>query len=262
MNYPLFISMLKRNRNLILVCALILIFYIIAVIGIYPSNMDIAKSMPENLARAFGIEQGILDFGVFLASGFYGISFVLFLLIYCVLIATRLVAHLVDQGSMAYLLATPESRTRIVITQALVLVFGLFLIVFLTSIAGLLGTYFMVEDTVLNITRFAQMNLVGFLLFFVIGGYSFLFSCLFNDEKRALAASGLLSVVFFLVNTLPRMSKELDWLQYFTPFAAFEPSEIARGVFSVLPVSIGLSVSGLLLYGLAIIIFKKRDLPL
>ena len=262
MNFPLFISMLKTNRTVILVCTLLLVFYILAVIGIFPSDMDLAKQMPENLARAFGVEEGIQDLGVFLGSGFYGISFVLFLLIYCVLVATRLIAHLVDNGSMAYLLSTPESRTRIAITQASVLVFGLLIIVLLTCIAGLLGVSVIIKDAELNVTRFMQMNLVGFLLFFIISGYSFLFSCLFNEEKRALAASGILSVVFFLINSLGRMSQEMEWLNRFTPFTAFQPAEIAKGTVNVLPVSIGLGITGVLLYGLAIYIFRRRNLSL
>lgn len=262
MNFPLFASMLKRNRTIILVCASLLVFYILAVIGIFPSNMDMTKSMPKGLARAFGVEEGTQDLGVFLGSGFYGISFVMFLIIYCVLTATRLIARLVDQGSMAYLLSTPASRTQVALTQACVLIFGLVSMVSLTFITGFLGVNVIIKNPHFNATRFVQMNLVGFLLFFVIGGYSFVFSCLLNDEKRALAASGLLSVIFFLLNSLARMGQDLKWLQFFTPFTAFQPTEIAKGTASVLPISIGLGVAGLLLYGLAIIIFRRRDLPL
>ena len=262
MSFPLFTSMLKRNRTIVLVSTLLLIFYILAVIGMFPSGMDIAEQMPKNLARAYGVEEGIRDLGVFLGSGFYGISFVLFLIIYSVLTATRLVARLVDQGSMGYLLSTPASRTRVALTQACVLVFGLLLIVLLTFIAGLGGIYGIIENPDLNVIRFVQMSLVGFLLFFVVSSYSFLFSCLFNDEKRALAASGLLSVIFFLLNSLARMGQDLEWMQYLTPFTVFNPTEIAKGAISVLPISIGLSVAGLLLYGLAVTIFRKRDLPL
>ncbi|MCH5585810.1 hypothetical protein MK805_12745 [Shimazuella sp. AN120528] len=58
------------------------------------------------------------------------------------------------------------------------------------------------------------------------------------------------------------MSEKLDWLCNFTIFHAFDPGKIADGSVNVAPLSFGLAVSAIILFGLATIIFKRKDLPI
>ena len=53
----------------------------------------------------------------FVANYLYGFILIAIPMLCLVLIAVRLVARYVDQGSMAYLLATPNTRGTIVTTQ-------------------------------------------------------------------------------------------------------------------------------------------------
>jgi len=45
-------------------------------------------------------------------------------------------------------------------------------------------------------------------------------------------------------------------------FTLFRPKEIAEGTYNIWPVSIGLTVGALCIFILAIVVFRKRDLPL
>lgn len=264
MNNTLFQSTLKRNIKLFTAFTTLILFYSLVIMSMYKPNGESSpwKALPEDMKVAFGMGSGMGGLDVFMASGFYGVTFVLFMMIYCILVANQLISHLVDQGSMAYLLSTPVSRSRIAITQASVLVVNLFIITLLTTIVGFLGSQVMFKDVELNAVTFIQINMMGFLLFFFISGYSFLFSCLFNSGKRTLSVSALISVVFYGIHLVSNMNPDLEWLPYLTVLTAFQPTEIATGAFDVLPVALGLGVSGILLYVLAVLVIRKRNLPL
>jgi ABC-2 type transport system permease protein len=269
MNPSLFFSTLKTNGKSIFSYAFGSAFYVLLIMWIYPSIAkssaldEVMKQMPKNYLSAFGFDGGMpKDLSGFLAGEFYGLLFILILLIYSVILSSQLMVRLVDRGSMTYLLSTSVSRTRIALSQALILVFGLLIITLFTIVTVLIGSGLIIEDSHLNVSNFIQMNIVGFLLFFVVSGYSFFFSCVLNDEKRALSISGGLSVVFFAINLVAKMSTDFDWLKYFTIFSAFNPTEIAKGTVDILPISLVLGGSGIILFSLAIFIFRKRDLPL
>ncbi|PLR95045.1 hypothetical protein [Bacillus sp. T33-2] len=120
----------------------------------------------------------------------------------------------------------------------------------------------MIENPVFNQQSFTELNLIGFLLFLVIGGYSFLFSCAINDEKRALGAAAGLTVIFFGLNLVSKLSEDLSWIENITLFSLFNPQAIIRGAAALLPISTGLLMGALLLFGLSVVTFKNRDLPL
>lgn len=269
MNGALFKAMLKMNVKNIFSYAIGAAFYMLLVMWIYPSIAksdamgQIFEQMPDQYLSAFGIEGGMpKDLSGFLAAEYYGLIFLIILMIFSVMTASQLVARLVDRGSMSYLLATPVSRVRIALTQATILVLGLLVITVFSVLPVVFGAKWMVDDADIHLARFIDMNVVGFLLFFVISGYSFLFSCLFNDEKRALAISGGLSIVFFAINLVSKMSEDFEWLKKMTIFSVFNPSDIAKGEVTILPIALSLGAAGMVLYILGILIFKKRDLPL
>ncbi|PKR84123.1 ABC transporter permease subunit [Heyndrickxia camelliae] len=269
MNASLFFSTLKTNGKTLFSYAIGSAFYVLLIMLIYPSfaksnAMDVVlKQMPQKYLNAFGLDGGMpQNLSGFLAGEFYGLLFLLILMIYSVILSSQLMVRLVDRGSMAYLLSTSASRTKVAVTQAAILIFGLLLITVITIATVLIGSDLMIKGNDLEVSNFIQMNVVGFLLFFVISGYSFFFSCVFNDEKRVLAVSGGLSVIFFAIHLVAKMSTDYDWLKYFTVFSTFDPSGIAKGTVNILPISLALGFSGIVLYTLAILIFSKRDLPL
>jgi len=263
MNRALFLSTYRRSFKLFLVFAVLSMFYLVSTIAMYTGGeSDPFEALPETMKNAFGISSGIQGLTGFLATGFYGATFVIFLMIYCIIVSNQLMAQLVDRGSMAYFMSTPVSRKRIALTQASVLLVNLAAISVLLSLTGLVMSPALHSDGQLDTASFLQINLVGFLLFFLISGYAFLFSCLMNESKHALTASGLLSVVFYALQLISNMSDDAQWMSNLTVLAAFQPLEIAASSFPVLPTSLALGASGILLYGCGIWLFSKRNLPL
>lgn len=191
MNAILFRQMMKVHMKTFMNYAFGSAFYILLIFWLYPSigkNVDaidvLVDAMPEGVGRAFGLS-GFGTAEAFISGEYYGLILILLLAIVCVQLSTQLVAKLVDQGSMAYLLSTPTTRAKVALTQALVLVTGLLLIMGVTTLAGFAGNaWFLAGDYEFNTSRFIEMNVGAFLLFFAVGGIAFLVSSLSNDEKR------------------------------------------------------------------------------
>lgn len=269
MNLALFNAMLKTRGKSLFSFAIGALIYEWLIIWIWPSfknagNLEEVMSMfPEEVLKAFGFEKGGFDnLSSFLSTEFYGFLFVVILIIYSIMTAIHLIARFVDQGSMAYLLATPVSRAKVAVTQATFLLFGLFLICLFTTFGGWAGAQLLIDDPAFDVAPFIQINLLGFLLFSVIGGYSFLISCLFNDEKRALGAAAGLTLLFYAMDMIGKLSEDLGWVRDLSIFSLFRPTEIAMGTYDVLPTALGLGLATLVLLAAAVQIFRKRDLPL
>ncbi|MCA0756357.1 ABC transporter permease subunit [Paenibacillus sp. N4] len=264
MNKALFVSSFQRTAKLYGIFTALILFYLIVIIGMYTSSVeaDPFEMLPEGMKDAFGLGAGMNGLTGFVASSFYGVSFVIFMMILCIMAANQLMAHLVDRGSMAYLLSTPVSRRKIATTQAAVLITGLFALTGIALGAGLLAAPLLAEQAEFDRHAFVQLNVTGFLLFFVISGYSFLFSSLFNDAKHSLAASGGLSVLFYMIHLIGNMTDNHEWLDYLTPLSLFEPAAIAAGEVNVALHAVSLGAAGIALYASAVYLFSRRDLPL
>lgn len=268
MNMSLFKANLRSQSKNFFSYALGSLLYLWILIWVFPSIVStegvnkLIDSMPESLLKATGLTGGIQEFNSFLAGEYYGLVFVLLLMIFSVTVSTQLVAHHVDKGSMAYLLTTPVSRTKVAFTQAITLVSGLLIIVLVTYVGGLIGVTWFLGDHEINHELFLKMNLVGGLLFLVVCSYSFFFSCIFNDEKQSLGASAGLTIFFYGIDMVGKLSEDFEWLRNFSIFNLFRPQEIVSGNYDVGIVSIVLFSVAVLIFAISITVFKKRDLPL
>jgi len=268
MNMTLYKQMMKVNLKGFMNYSFGSAFYILFMCWLYPGIAENAKaidsvvqSMPEGIGRAFGLN-GFGTAEAFISGEYYGLILVLILSIVCVQLSTQLMAKLVDQGSMAYLLSSPTTRVKIALTQALVMTTGLFLIIAITTIAGIASRTWFLEGFEFDTTRFIQMNISAFLLFFAVGGITFLISSLANDEKKAVGISGFITFGFFSLDLIGKLSTQLDWMKSITIFTLYRPGDIINGKADLLTSYTALLAIGLVSIALAIIIFRKRDLPL
>lgn len=264
LNIPLLKTSFKKTSKLMIGLTVLISFYLLVTAGMYdPSGeTDLMEALPEAMRDVLGMEIGPQTIESFLSTGFYNASFLIFMVIFSLLVANQLLVTLVDRGSMAYLLTTPVARKKVAFTQAAVLVISILFISTVTMVVGVFGINVIVSDADLHLSTFLQINVLAFLLFFVIGGYAFLFSSIFNETRKAFAASGGLTLIFYMLNIFANTGQDVGWLKYFTLFSVFQPLEIVNGTMNVFLASIGLGAAGILLYFVSIAIFSKRDLPL
>jgi ABC-2 type transport system permease protein len=268
MNAALLRSMMKTNAQTIFSYAFGMVFYLCLVLWVYPSIASssalntVLKTMPQSMLKVFGLQAGIQQVGDYLSGEFYGLIYVIIMAVFTLTTASKLVAHLVDRGPMAYLLASPVSRVRVAWTQAVVLLTGMFIISVFTTIGGWLGAAWLVKHQHLDIGPFVQMNLIGFLLFAVVSGYSFLCSCAFNDEKKALGTSATITLVFYGLNLVGKLSDKVAWMKNLSVFTAFDAQGILHGHVHVIQTALGLAVGAAILFIAGVLVFRQRELPL
>lgn len=269
MNGTLFKQMMRMNLRGFLNYGFGSAFYILLMFWLYPGIAtnagaidSIVASMPEGVGRAFGLN-GFGTADAFISGEFYGLILVLILSIVSVQLATKLMARLVDQGSMAYLLSTPTTRGRIAFTQAAVLTVGLLLILGITTLAGFAGNaWFLGEEHALHAGKFVELNVAAFLLFFAVGGLSFLISSVAADEKRALGTAGAITFGFYSLDLLGKLSERIEWVRGASLFALYRPAGIINGTADLLVPFLAMAAVGLVSFGLAIVLFRRRDLSL
>ncbi len=121
MNATLFKKEIKSNWLLLVIFLAVLSVYGSMITMMFNPEMGdslkmMADSMPD-LFAAFGmadVGQTLLEF----VSGYlYGMLYVAFPGVFIIILSNRLVSRYVDNGSMAYLLAVPQKRWKIMLTQ-------------------------------------------------------------------------------------------------------------------------------------------------
>jgi ABC-2 type transport system permease protein len=270
MNFSLYKQMMKVNVKGVMNYAIGAAFYIFLMVWLYPSMQetakplnDMLKAMPAGMTKAFNLQNGFGSFEAFISGEFYGLLYTLIVSIFCVVVPTQLMAKLVDQGSMAYLLSTPTTRGKVAFTQASVFLTGLFLIAAITTVCGIVGVHIFIDNTSsFHIDRFIQLNLAAFALFVALGGISFLVSSLSNDEKKATGTSGMIIFGLYSLDIIGKISDKIDWLKDFTIFTLYKPGDIVNGKGDLTQDCIILLLIGFVAFIFAILIFRKRDLPL
>ncbi len=265
MSIPLLKIELKSNCKIILLFLAIITLYAGLITAMFDPELgaginELAESMPQFFA-VFGMENPGTTLLDFLNNYLYGFILILIPFIYIILMCYKLVAKYIDKGSMAYLLNTHYSRTKIMLTQFTVLLIGLFVLICYSTALIIFVSNFMFEGE-MEISKFLLLNLGLFILEIFLSTLCFMFACLFSELKFSIGLGAGLGMIFFLVQMLSQTSEDIEFLKYLTPLTLFNPeSLVAFETKSFICLSILLS-SAIVFFVIAIFRFKKRDLSL
>ena len=259
----LFKREMKANIKLLTIFIYILTLYIFMIVYMFNPNSGtgwdaIIKLMP-GVMKAAGFTSGGNTLIGAVATGLYGMILLMVPLVFYIILGNKLIAGYVDRGSMACLLATPNKRLKIALTQALCMWVSIGILVIYTTVAIIVSSAIM-HPGLLNIRKLVFINLVLYSLHIAISGICFFASCISNDTKRSLSIGAGIPIVLFLIQMLANMGGKLTDLKYFTIFTFFNTNDIIAGKNVVLNVSILVAVA-IVLYGTGIFIFSKRDIP-
>lgn len=262
-SFTLFKREMKANYKLLTIFIYILTIYILSVVWMFnPDSTNafdaVIKSMP-GLMKAFGFAMSGNSLLGFIATDLYGMLVLMFPMIFSIILGNKLVAGYVDRGSMAYLLATPNKRVKLALTQALSMWVNMAILIAYTTVAIIIFSAIM-HPGKLEIGKFVIMNVVIYFLHIAISAICFFASCISNDTKRSFTIGAGIPIIFFLIQMLANLGGKLENLKYFTIFTLFNTSDIIAGKSVVLPILL-LAAIAIILYSAAIFIFSKRDLP-
>lgn len=265
MNLTLYKKEWKSNWILWVIFAAVLTVYACMIVAMFDPKMGdslkmMADSMPEIFA-AFGmadVGQTLLEF----ISGYlYGILLTAFPAVYIILLSNKLVARYIDNGSMAYLLAVPEKRTKMIRTQVIYSITSLLALQIYIVAVLLIYSQIMFSGE-LEITAFLRINVGLFGLWMMMGGICFFFSSVFNDTKWASGCSTAFVVYAILVQMISQVGDKFENIKYATPMTLFQVDGLAAGDGSAWVGCLVMYLIGIVFYVTAVQVFARRDLPI
>ena len=264
MSWTLFKATLRANWILGLVFAGILLIYAPTAVGMF--NPDSAAEieamlslLPEPIWKAMGFVDLGTDLTVYLANYLYGFVMIAFPMIYCSILANRLIARHVDRGSMAYLLATPNTRVRIGVTQALYLVVSLAVVLGINVAVTLVMAEGMFPGR-LDVSAFLALNWLTYLALLAAGAAGFVSSCSFSETRYSLAVGAGVPGLFFVLRMLSGLGEETEWLGYLSVYSVISIDRILTAPSYALNATLVLLPATALLLAAGVLIFDRRSL--
>jgi ABC-2 type transport system permease protein len=265
MNLVLYKKEWKSNGILLLIFMAVLSMYAVMIIYMFDPELGdslktMAESMPEVFA-AFGMAEVGQTLLEFVTGYLYGILLTALPAVYIIILANRLIAKYVDNGSMVYLLAAPHKRKKIAGTQAAFLV---------TSLAVLLGyviALILIVSQILfpgelDIAGFMRVNVGLFGLWLMLGGICFLCSCIWNESKMAVGVSSAVVVYSILVQMISQVGDTFEKMKYATPMTLFSADGLSANTGEAWVTCAIMYGAGIICIGAAVQIFRKRNLPI
>ena len=256
------LPLLKRNLaqtwKILLIILAAMTMYTTVIIYMYDPELahmlnDYQQALP-GMMTAVGMTGIAGNLTEFVHIYLYGFIMLVFPVIFLIILGNKLLAHYVDTGSMAVLLSTPNSRTRILVTQLLTLLLETALLIALITAIGIVSCESLFPGE-LDIPVYLKLNAALLLLHLMLGGIVFLPACIF------IVGAGLL-ILFFLFQMLGNMGGDLEFFRYLTPFTLFPGEKIVSGQDGATGSCVIMAVIGAALYGSGAVCFGRKDLPL
>ena len=263
------LPLLKRNMSQIWKILLILLaaMTLYTTVIIYMYDPELAHMLNDYQIALPGIMSAVGMTGIagnlteFVYIYLYGFIMLVFPIIAIIILGNKLLAHYIDSGSMGILLATPNSRLKILLTQLLSMLAGITLLIVLITAIGV-GTCEGLFPGELDIPLFLKLNAALLLFHLMLGGIAFLPACIFNDSKWYFSIGAGLLVLFFLFQMLGNTGGDMEFFRYLTPFTLFPGKNIVDGDGEVLLKFLGMAGAAIVMYGCGAVCFHKKDLPL
>ncbi len=262
-NIALYKHEMKGSIKLLIIFGAIITMYVSIIINMYNPEMmktldGFIEVMPELMASV-GMKANATNLLGFMISYLYGFILLIFPMLFCILRGNALIAKYVDKGSMVSLIAAPVKRHIIAFTQMKVLVSGILLLVFYSTIVELVCTRIGFPEK-LDIIALLILNGGLLCLHLFIGGICFLSSCIFSDTKYSVAFGAGIPIFMYVLQMLANVGGSAEKVKYFTFFTLFNPDGIIVGESSAIVGIFTLFVGAIILYILGIIVFERKDL--
>lgn len=261
------LPLLKRNMSICLMPFLILFavlcMYIVVIIYMY--NPELAEMLNEyqqlmpQLMSAVGMTGAAANLLEWMQIYLYGFLMLLFPLIFIIILVNKLVMGYIDSGSVASLLATPNSRRKIIVTQMLSMFLWLVLLMAAVTAAGIAGAeaFFPGE---LDVERYLVLNGSTLLMWLLVCGITFLSACVCSESRSYYVFGAGLPILFFLIQMLSNMGEKLEKLKYATIYSLLPAAEIVRGDGGFWYRNAAAAIGALLLFCVGAWWFTRRDL--
>ena len=265
MSWTLFKANIRGIRTIWILMTAVYIGYFAVVLSMYdPQSTQAIEQMlemlPEGLLKAFGMERvGIRScpsLPFICMESCFSCSMVI-----STVVNHRLIAAHVDRGSRAYLLSTPNSRKKIVATQALFSLASITMFFAVITICALGLSEIMLPGE-METGDFILVNVYSLLMYYAIGGIGFLASCIANESKVSLGLGIGVPLTFLELQMIGDVGDKFSWLGKLSLYYLFQPEQLIEGAsFAYVSMAVFVALAAVL-YAAGIAMFNKRDLYL
>lgn len=239
-NFTLLKKEFKSNISILITFMSILSMYGIVMISMFdPKLGESLKLMYENMSEMFALF-GMNNFSSNSMDFLINIKYI-------------------DRGIIVYLLATPNSRIKIISTQILNGILEIFLLNIYITILYIIVSEAMFKGE-LDIIKLIIINIGLFSLWFAFLGICFLSSVIFNSSSVSLWAGSGFCMISILLQMISRVGDKAEIFKYFSLITLFSPYKYSTDFNLFLLGSISLFVMAIITYILTIFIFNKRDI--
>jgi len=243
-------------------CLQSLIISILISFDFMPMLENFAQQLPVQFQRLLG-EEFIAQFTLKGAMAFgYNHPLVLVLLgIVAIQIPAKHVAGYIENGSMELLVSLPVKRLTFSISLILFSLSAIAVIVAGCWAGTTIGMLFFPDARILPFKDIFQIGLNLWILMVTISAYTLLISSYLNEGGRAATLAGVITIVFYFIDYISKMTEAANFLAPFTIFHYHEPLKIMAGENNYVLNVLVLAGISFIFFSLAIRKIKKRDIP-
>ena len=172
----------------------------VVTIAIDAIQSELAGDLNGEMLEKMGLEIPHMDPSVILDTMYYKVIVLIPIFLLVVVASNALIASQVDDGSMAYILATPTERRAVAFTHMIfMLVVPLLIMGIVCGVKCALNEQIIGDvDWEATVVKFAGM----YVLVEAVSAVCYLGSCLFNRSSRALTFGGGITVWCFIASLL------------------------------------------------------------
>ena len=265
MNMALYKREMKGSIKLLIIFGAIITLYVSVIISMYdPELMETLDSfvevMPELMAAVgmTGIASDLLEW---IQIYLYGFIMLLFPLIFILIMVQKLLMSQIESKTLANLLATPNSRKKIILTQICSMVLWMVLLHVLITAVGVAGCEIMFPGE-LDTGRYLALNFSTLLLQTAVTGIVFFAACCVSESKAYYLTGAGIPVLFFLFRMISNMGEKLEKLKYATIYSLLPAEEILKeNMFFPIQNGVLLGIAAGL-FAVGAIRFCRRDISL
>ncbi len=255
---------IKNNRFIWILLTGILCLYIVIILSLFNPEQaagldEMLKLMPEAIVKAMSFQITGSSLVSFISGYMYGFLMFLFPMILSIIINHRLIASMVDKGSMAYLIATPNSRVKIALTQSFFSILSITAMFAVSTAFTIIAAEIMFEGY-MDIGKYLLLNLYTLTMYFAIGSIGFFASCIADDTRTSLGIGAGLPVGFFVLRMLGNAGEKLSLAGKLSIYYFFDPDKAISGDSFYITGMIVFLLIAIVLYSLSVLIFKRKNL--
>jgi ABC-2 type transport system permease protein len=260
----IFFRELKANFKSLLIWGGIVILFVVVGISKFsayygnPELLAILNNVPPAMLAALNLNA----FNLTTITGFLGVMFLYFALILsisAVMWGSDIISKEERDKTVEFALTLPVTRGKLITAKIATVVVNSIVLLLLTWVTTLVNMAKYQPDS--EFFKFLALSMLAIfimqMIFLAVGVF---LGCAMKQHKRAgsVAVSILLGTYFLSI--ISGLSKDLDFLKYFSPFKYFDPAVLLRESRIELPF-VGLSI-GIIAVCLvaAYLTYSKRDL--